>query len=136
MAEHAGKHHAVDTSNIETHFTVIAVLELIVSIPIAILGAAVFFGVVVGAGFAESFGNAPGIGALIASAGLFVGLVFIAMAVPGIVSAIGLLQRQSWAKIWTIVAGALSLLNVPIGTLFGAYAIWAMTREETDAALH
>lgn len=125
----------VDTGDIETHFTVIAVINLIISIPILLVGVVVFFGGLVGAGFAETFSGIPGIGALVASAGLVIGLFIAALGVPGLVSGIGLIQRRSWAKAWTIATGVISLLNFPIGTIFGIYAIWAMTRPETDAAL-
>lgn len=125
----------VNSGNIGTHFTVIAVINLIFSIPIAGIGLLLFFGSMVGAGFAETFSDVPGLGALIVGAGAVIGLLFIAAALPGLLSGVGLLKRASWAKIWTIVAGALSLVNIPIGTLFGAYAIYVMTRAETDAAL-
>ncbi len=125
----------VDDGNIETHITVIAVINLIFSIPVAGVGLLLFFGSLVGAGFAEAFSDVPGLGALIVGAGAVIGLLFIAASLPGLLSGVGLLKRASWGKIWTIVAGALSLVNVPIGTLFGAYAIYVMTRPETDAAL-
>lgn len=119
----------------DTHFTVIAILNLVFAVPVLGFGMVIFFGALVGAGFVGALGDVPGLGALIASAGLVVGLGFVLLALPGLVSAIGLLQRRSWAKIWTIVAGALSLVNFPIGTAFGVYAIWAMTRPETEARL-
>lgn len=121
--------------DIETHFTLIAVLNLLLALPALLFGSLVFFGSLVGAGFVEAFADVPGLGSLVAAAGLVVGLVIVLLAVPGIVSAIGLLKREPWAKVWTLVVAALSLLNVPVGTAFGIYALWVMTRPETDAAL-
>lgn len=126
---------AAGSRDIETHFTVIAVVNLLVAVPGLLLGALFFFGGLVGAGFVQRASEIPGLGALVVGAGLFLGLLLVVLALPGIVSAIGLLQRRSWAKTWTIVVGVVSLVNFPLGTLFGIYAIWAMTRPETDRAL-
>lgn len=123
------------TRDIETHFTVIAVVNLILAVPLLLFGALLFFGGLVGAGFVQRVSEVPGLGALVIGAGLFLGLGIVILALPGIISAIGLLNRRSWAKVWTIVVGVVSLVNFPIGTLFGIYAIWVMTRPETDAAL-
>ncbi len=123
------------TTDIETHFTIIAVISLIFAIPAILVGALIFFGALIGAGFTEAFSDVPLLGALIGAAGFIIGLFFIALAIPGILAGIGLLQRQSWAKIWTYIVAALNLLNFPIGTAFGVYAIWVMTRPEADRAL-
>lgn len=125
----------MNAGNVETHFTVIAVINLIFSIPIALIGVLLLFGSMVGAGFAETFSDVPGLGALIVGAGAIIGLIFIALSLPGILSGVGLLKRVAWGRTWTIVAGALSLINVPIGTIFGIYAIYVMTQPETEAAL-
>lgn len=121
--------------DIETHLTIVAVLALVFSLPLVALGLVVFLGSLVGAGVAEAFGDVPGIGALIGAAGLIVGALIAALGVPGTIAGIGLLKRRSWAKVWTIVVAALNLVNVPLGTAFGVYAIWVVTRPETEAAL-
>lgn len=123
------------TRDIETHFTIIAIVELVLAVPAFLLGALILFGSLIGAGFVEAFGDVPGLGALIGGAGILIGLLILAMAVPSVISAVGLLKRESWAKVWTIVVAVLNLLNVPLGTVFGIYAIWVMTRPETDVAL-
>lgn len=132
--EHAQRRQHGDR-DIGTHFTVVAALMLLFSVPLLLLGVVVFLGSLVGAGFAEAFSDVPGLGALIGAAGLVVGLGLAALGVPGTVAGIGLLKRKAWAKVWTIVVAALNLLNVPVGTAFGIYAIWVVTRPEADAAL-
>lgn len=122
-------------TDIETHFTIVAVISLIFSIPVLLLGAFIFFGSIVGAGFADAFSNVPFLGALIAGAGFVIGLLIAALGIPGTIAGIGLLQRRAWAKIWTFIVAALNLVNFPIGTAFGVYAIWVMTRPEADRAL-
>lgn len=121
--------------DIETHFTVVAVIEFALAGPLLLFGLFVAVGGLVGAGFAEAFSGVPALGSLIAGAGLLVGLLFVGLALPAIASAVGLLQRKSWAKVLTLVVAVLNLLNIPVGTIFGIYAIWVMTRPETDRAL-
>ena len=69
----------------------------------------------------------PVLGAV--GAGIFVLLVVISA--PGLIAGIGLLKWQPWARILTIVLAAINLLNVPIGTALGIYALWVMLQEET-----
>lgn len=38
----------------------------------------------------------------------------------------GLLQRESWARMLTIVLSFLSLFNVPLGTALGIYGLWVL----------
>ena len=57
-----------------------------------------------------------------------------ALGLPGLVTGYGLLRRKPWARVLAIVVGALNLVNVPIGTVIGAYTIWVMAQE--SAAEH
>jgi hypothetical protein len=45
---------------------------------------------------------------------------------PGVVGGIGLLQGKAWGRVLLIVLSSLALLGVPIGTLFGAFALWIL----------
>lgn len=47
----------------------------------------------------------------------------------GVLSAIvgvGLLLRSPWARIAALIAAALNLLNLPLGTALGVYTLWAL----------
>lgn len=58
------------------------------------------------------------------------------IAVGGIFSLVagyGLLKRRSWARTLTIVLSVLNLLNFPIGTALGGYALYIMLKDETKA---
>jgi hypothetical protein len=46
---------------------------------------------------------------------------------------IGLLTRQSWARIAAIIVGALNLWNFPFGTALGFYTLWVLTSAEHEA---
>lgn len=60
---------------------------------------------------------------------------FILLALPGLIAGIGLLRRQSWARILALIVCILGLLNIPIGTALGIYGIYVLTRDETVAQL-
>ncbi|MBM4048231.1 MAG: hypothetical protein FJ279_24270 [Planctomycetes bacterium] len=44
-----------------------------------------------------------------------------------------LATRQRWARMGQIVFAAASLPGVPVGTVFGLYALWALLRPEAKA---
>lgn len=48
-----------------------------------------------------------------------------------IAGGIGLFYCKPWARILTLVMGAIGLLNIPIGTLKGVYIIWVLVQSET-----
>jgi hypothetical protein len=75
-------------------------------------------------------------GALVAGGiGIFVALLIAVMCLPSIIAGWGLLKRKRWSRMLGIVLGAISLLSVPVGTLLGIYAIWALTKPESEALL-
>ena len=42
-------------------------------------------------------------------------------------------RRWSWARWVSLVLAVLDLLLIPVGTLFGIYAIWVLMQDETEA---
>jgi len=66
----------------------------------------------------------------------FLGVIAILVAVKaaaGFLAGWGLLQREPWARILTIVLAFLSLFNVPFGTALGIYSLWVLLPAESDA---
>jgi len=61
-----------------------------------------------------------------------VGAFLFALAIPGLVAGIGLLTHQPWARVVSIVVAALGLINIPIGTVFGVYAIWVLAQDKAE----
>ena len=62
-----------------------------------------------------------------------VGLVFFAaLALPGLLAGYGLLKRKRWGQILGIVDGFLSLLNFPVGTALGAYALFVLFQNSAN----
>ena len=53
----------------------------------------------------------------------------------GILSAlvgVGLLMRQPWARVTALIAAALSLLSIPLGTALGIYTFWVLLPSEHE----
>ena len=67
--------------------------------------------------------------------GFFICLAIAIGCVPALIAGYGLLQKRSWARVWSLIAGVLNLPNVPFGTGVGIYAIWFFVQDETRAAL-
>lgn len=44
----------------------------------------------------------------------------------------GLLQREPWARIATLVLGFIELLHVPFGTALGIYTIWVLLPSDAE----
>ena len=59
--------------------------------------------------------------------------VFLALfALPSLITGYGLLQYKPWARIVGIVLSAISLINIPLGTIVGAYGLWVLLNKETE----
>lgn len=56
--------------------------------------------------------------------------LFVAFGTFYIVTGVGLWRHRSWSKIPGFIASALALLNVPIGTAYGIYGFYVLTRPE------
>jgi len=68
-----------------------------------------------------------GVGALIAA-------FFFLFSLPAVRAGYGLLQYAPWARILTLILCFLNLLNIPFGTLLGAYGLWVLL--SNDGQLH
>ncbi len=87
------------------------------------------------AGLAAGSSGEPGAGLLAGGIIFFVAVLIAVLSVPNLLAGWGLLKGKSWSRILAIVLGALSLLNIPIGTAIGVYTVWALTKHEAQALL-
>jgi hypothetical protein len=53
-------------------------------------------------------------------------------ALPSLITGYGLINYRSWARVVGIVLSAISLINIPIGTVVGAYGLWVLLNSETE----
>lgn len=56
-------------------------------------------------------------------------LFFAVLSVPGLAAGYGLLKRQTWGRILAIVVGILGLVNFPVGTAVGVYALFVLLQD-------
>jgi hypothetical protein len=66
---------------------------------------------------------------------LFIALAFLlwGKAVAGLVTGIGLCQRERWARVLALVVGVIALVNIPIGTALGIYTLWVLLSPAAEA---
>lgn len=55
-----------------------------------------------------------------------VGAALLFGGVIGIIAGWGLLERQPWARMLTIVLGCFNLIDMPFGTALGVYTLWVL----------
>lgn len=114
----------------EKHINVVA--ALFIGLGILSIVAALLLGFLFGifTGFIPDF---PPRGILYFIIMILVG-VSIFLSIPGIIAGIGLINRKEWARVLAIILSAIKIVNIPIGTLIGAYSLWVLISDETVAA--
>jgi hypothetical protein len=70
---------------------------------------------------------------IIGLAGTALVLFLLAVSLPGLITGIGLLKLQPWARIVGMVLSAMNLINIPFGTILGIYGLWVLLNKETEA---
>lgn len=56
--------------------------------------------------------------------------LFAVVSVPGIIAGIGLLLQKPWARFLALVLAFINLMNIPLGSMLGIYAIWVLMNSE------
>jgi hypothetical protein len=51
---------------------------------------------------------------------------------PSLVTGYGLVTLKPWARIVGIVLSAISLINIPFGTIIGVYGLWVLLSNDTE----
>ena len=69
----------------------------------------------------------------------FIGLIAVILvafqlliAAPCVLAGFYVRLLQDWARVMLIIVSAINVLNVPFGTLIGAYGLWTLMTPETD----
>jgi hypothetical protein len=65
--------------------------------------------------------------------GLVTAGIMALLAIPGIISGIGLLKYRNWARALGIILAVLNLFNFPVGTAVGLYALIVLLNDESSA---
>lgn len=119
----------------QTHVKVVAVGFIVLSA----------LGVLVGLMLMLVFGGAAGIVGstaeteeaaialpIIGLTGTVLTVFIFAVSLPGLITGFGLLSWKPWARVLAIVLCAINLINIPFGTLLGAYGLWVLLNKETE----
>jgi hypothetical protein len=93
------------------------------------LAAFFYFGFFAGPAATNSYGPAIG---YIASGWILLSLILM---IPCVVLGIGLLKLRPWTRSLGTIVAILELLNFPLGTAMGVYALWVLMSPETDRLL-
>ncbi len=116
----------------DQHFKIVAVLQIVYGAFFLAIGLIIFV-IVAGAGALSGDRNAM---LVTGTVGLIIGGLFVIFSIPSIIGGIGVLKRREWGRIVTIILSFIHLLNFPIGTIVGAYSIWALLSEPAKAYFH
>lgn len=119
----------------QTHVKVLGVLYLALSAGFLLLA---FFLLVVMGGTAGIVGAAADAEdaaiaiPVLGIAGTALAIFLVTFALPGLLTGYGILNYKPWARILGIVLSALNLINIPLGTILGAYGLWVLLNSETE----
>jgi hypothetical protein len=115
---------------VRTHVTIIAWLNILLSLPFLLIGLALFVGfLLTGAIALPALPILGGLGVLL----LF---LFALFAIPGLILGWGLLNYAPWARIFGIVISIINIVNIStlgIGSILGIYSLIVLLNPETAA---
>jgi hypothetical protein len=118
----------VNIKQIEQHIPILGGLHVVMGVFSLVIGVFIFMLLTsIGLAVANEDPIAPRI---LITVGTAVGILVLVLSLPGIIAGYGLLKRRTWARPLAIVVGALSLFNIPIGTLIGIYTLIVLAPTE------
>ncbi len=117
----------VEENRMKKHVNIAAILQIVFGAILVIAGMAVAFAF----GFVDQFVDDPTAVKVLGIIGTPLVVLFLLFGGLMIAGGVGLFYCKPWARILTLVMGAIGLLNVPIGTLKGVYIIWVLVQSET-----
>jgi hypothetical protein len=118
-----------------THVKVVAVLYLFLSALglLAALFVSMVFGLAGGIVNANADPNEAAIAIpIIGLTGTMLVAFLVVTSLPGLIAGVGLLKFRPWARILAIVVAILNLINIPVGTAIGVYALWVLLNSEGE----
>jgi hypothetical protein len=115
--------------DLQLHVNILAWLLIISHALFLLLGIGLFL-LLTGVGAASGDGTAM---AVLSIVGSVLGLFFAVLALPGMLAGFGLLAGRSWGRLLSLVVGILGLVNFPVGTAIGIYALWVLLPEDAAA---
>jgi hypothetical protein len=117
----------VEENRMRKHVNIAAILQIVFGAILVIAAMAIAFAF----GFVDQFVDDPTAVKVLGIIGTPLVVLFLLFGGAMIAGGVGLFYCKPWARILTLVMGAIGLLNVPIGTLKGVYIIWVLVQSET-----
>ncbi len=114
--------------DMELHVGILGWLYIVSSVLMVGIGAMIFF-------LLTSIGAVtrdPEALAILSIVGTWIGVVLAVLALPGFLAGYGLLKHAVWGRILALVLALLNLLNFPIGTVLGIYALWVLLQTSAN----
>jgi len=121
-------------NRVQEHIRLLGILWLALSALNAVVGFVLF--IIANALFAhlhEKGGVPPDVPAgFLRSLFTTIGILILAKAVLGFFAGWGLLRREPWARMLTIVLSFLALFHFPLGTALGIYSLWVLLSTQSE----
>lgn len=122
--------NSLNKKEIETHISVVGWLQILNSvINLLVAGFVIAFLVAIG-----SITEDPTAYQILATTGWLTGGFLAALALPGLIAGIGLLNRSSWSRVMAIVIAIFQLALFPIGTVLGVYTLFVLIQRSAEEA--
>ena len=109
-------------NDMQQHVTILGWLYIIGHVFFIVIGGCVFV-LMMSIGF---FVHDPEAQPILSIVGTWTALFLTVLALPGLIAGIGLLKRQMWGRVLAIIVAFFALLNFPIGTAIGIYALFVL----------
>ena len=113
----------------EQHIKIVSIIYIIFGV-LGIVAAVAVFVLGAGAGLLSGDPDAAIAGGTCAT---IAAVIVAVLSLPSLIAGIGLKNRKEWARILTIVLSALNLLNFPLGTALGGYALWVLLNDQSKS---
>jgi len=111
--------------DMKQHVTVVAALNIGLGV-LGVVLAMIAFVVLAGIGLLSRNPPLP----ILTTIAFIAGGFLLITSVPDIIGGIGLVKRQSWARILVLILSVIKLINIPLGTIVGIYSIWVLMQDE------
>ena len=117
-----------------SHVRALAILQIVYAsfgLLLGVIVALVFGGIATIVGFSAPIGDSMVAVPVLATIGGVASSIIIMLSLPRLIAGIGLLKYRQWGRILTFVVSILGLIDFPVGTALGAYALWVLLHRDT-----
>ena len=117
-----------------SHVRLLAILQIVyasIGLMLGVAVALVFGGIATVVGFSASLDDSVVAVPILATIGGVAASIILMLSLPRLIAGIGLLKYRNWGRILTFVVSVIGLLDFPVGTGLGVYALWVLLHRDT-----